>query len=85
MAKYKVLVGIDYPPHKRAEVGDVVDDLPGGSVKWLVEGGYIESIDEKPAKKAKAVEDKPEAADGDAEGLVQDGTVPERPADPEDN
>ena len=40
--EYKVLVGIDYPPSKRAEVGDVVSDLPKESISWLVAGGYIE-------------------------------------------
>ena len=42
MAKYRVLQGIDYPPNKRAEKGDVVDDLPAASIKWLTEIGAIE-------------------------------------------
>lgn len=42
MAQYRVLQGIDYPPNKRAEVGDVVNDLPPSSVKWLLEVGAIE-------------------------------------------
>lgn len=42
---YRVLVGIDYPPHKRAEVGDVVDDIPSGSVEWLLEQGVIEKAE----------------------------------------
>lgn len=33
--------GLDYKS-KRAEVGDVVDDLPRESIKWLREQGYIE-------------------------------------------
>lgn len=47
MPKYKVLVGIDYPPNKRAEPGDIVDDLPSRSIKWLREGGIIEPLDAK--------------------------------------
>lgn len=50
MPKYKVLVGLDYPPDKRAEAGDVVDDLPGKSIKWLREAGLIEPADAASAK-----------------------------------
>ena len=46
---YRVLAGIDYPPNKRAEIGDVVNDLPPASVKWLLEAGLIEDSS-KPAK-----------------------------------
>ena len=57
MAKYRVLQGIDYPPNKRAEIGDVVEDLPATSVKWLLEIGAIEDS----SKPAKTVEEtKPE-------------------------
>lgn len=44
MAKndYKVLQGIDYPPNKRAEAGQVVSDLPKDSIPWLLESGVIE-------------------------------------------
>lgn len=45
MPKYKVLVGLDYPPNRRAEAGSVVDDLPSKSVKWLREQGLIEVLD----------------------------------------
>lgn len=44
MAKYRVLVGIDYPPDRRAEAGDEVADLPAQSVKWLLELGAIEAM-----------------------------------------
>lgn len=44
MAKYKVLQGIDYGD-KRAEIGDVVDDIPTRSVKWLTEQGIIELVE----------------------------------------
>lgn len=50
MAQYRVLSGIDYPPNKRAEAGQVVSDLPPQSVKWLLESGVIEDAS-KPAKK----------------------------------
>ncbi len=54
--KYRVLAGLNYTvgegddqEDKRAEIDDVVDDLPADSVKWLTDGGYIE-----PARKSKA-------------------------------
>lgn len=49
MARYRVLQGIDYPPNKRAEAGDTVEDLPAASIKWLTEIGAIEDAN-KPAK-----------------------------------
>lgn len=55
MAKYRVLSGIDYPPNKRAEAGDVVDDLPPTSVKWLLESNVIEPAD----KAAQVIADEP--------------------------
>ena len=42
MAQYRVLQGIDYPPNKRAEAGQVVSDLPPQSINWLLESGIIE-------------------------------------------
>lgn len=39
---YRVLVGLNYPPGRRAEPGDVVTDIPAESVGWLVEAGIIE-------------------------------------------
>lgn len=47
MAQYRATVGIDYPPNKRVEAGEVVSDLPGDSIKWLLEQGLIESTDKK--------------------------------------
>lgn len=53
--KYRALVGLDYPPGKRAEPGDVVSDLPDKSVKWLVNQKLIEPVgsvaDDKPETK----------------------------------
>lgn len=45
MAKYRVTTGLDYPPNKRAEAGDIVSDLPPKSIKWLREQGLIELLD----------------------------------------
>ncbi len=50
---YKVLIGLDYPPDRRAEPGDVVDDLPTSSVKWLLDSGAIEKVDGKSGKPGK--------------------------------
>jgi len=53
LASYEVKVGIDYPDpkspgeEKRAEPGDVVDDLPEKSVKALVRDGVIEPAKHK--------------------------------------
>jgi hypothetical protein len=54
MAQYRALVGIDYPPNKRAEAGDVVTDLPGDAIKWLLEDGLIEDTS-KPSKKIETI------------------------------
>lgn len=58
MPAYRVLVGLDYPPDRRAEAGDVVEDLPGKSIKWLTEQGLIEPVEK--SKPAKAPAPKPE-------------------------
>ena len=50
MAQYRATVGIDYPPNKRVEAGEIVSDLPGDSIKWLLEQGLIESTDKKTTK-----------------------------------
>lgn len=60
MAQYRVLQGIDYPPNKRAEVGEVVTDLPPQSVKWLLESGVIEDTS-KPVKKVETPKEEPKA------------------------
>ncbi len=60
MAQYRVLQGIDYPPNKRAEAGQVVSDLPPSSVKWLLESGIIEDAS-KPAKKIEEPKEEPKA------------------------
>jgi len=45
MPKYLVKVGLNYPPNRRAEAGDVVDDLPAKSIKWLRDQNAIELAD----------------------------------------
>ena len=45
MPKYRVLQGIDFPPDRRVEAGEVVDDLPPKAIKWLREQGLIELED----------------------------------------
>ena len=58
MAKeqYRVLVGMNYPPNdKRAEPGDVVDDIPPASAAWMLRDGAIEKVGpQRKATSAKA-------------------------------
>lgn len=45
--KYRVLTGLDYPvkgEYKRAEPGDIVDDIPEKSIGWLLRQGHIEEL-----------------------------------------
>lgn len=64
MAQYRALVGLEYPPNRRVEAGTVVDDIPGKSVKWLLDQGLIEAAgkaepkkDAKPTPSLTVVED----------------------------
>jgi hypothetical protein len=90
MAQYRAVVGLDYPPNKRAEAGEIISDLPEKSVAWLLSSGFIEPLDNKSVKKVAQepkgtiVEFKPDAKDGDKDGFVQDGTIHERPIESED-
>ena len=61
MTQYRAVVGLDYPPNKRAEAGDIVTDLPEKSVTWLLASGFIEEVDGKksPKKSAPVVEETP--------------------------
>lgn len=46
--RYLVKNGLDYSAKgepKRAEPGDVVDDLPAKSVGWLLKQGHIEEVE----------------------------------------
>lgn len=55
---YRVLAGISYPPSRRAEAGEIVDDLPKRSIKWLREQGLIELVDAP--KRAVFTKDEPD-------------------------
>lgn len=59
MARYRVLQGIDYPPNKRAEVGDIVEDIPAQAIKWLLDSGIIEDTDKPTKKTEKPVVEEP--------------------------
>jgi hypothetical protein len=65
MAKYKVLTGIEWG-NRRAEAGEIVDDLPAKSIKWLRESNLIELIDGSKVD----VEDETESEQDDS---VKDG------------
>lgn len=54
--EYKVLSGINYPPNKRAEIGEIVTDLPKTAISWLLASGVIEL-----ANKTESVEEVVEA------------------------
>lgn len=44
MPNYQALTGLSYPPDKTVNEGDVVDDIPSKSVKWLLDQGYIVEV-----------------------------------------
>ena len=45
--RYRVLVGINYGrPERRAEPGDVVDDLLTRDIEWMLNDGIIEPVKE---------------------------------------
>lgn len=50
MAKYLIAAGIDYQ-EKRAEIGDVVDDLPENAIEDLLAIGAIVSVEDNPKGK----------------------------------
>jgi hypothetical protein len=84
MTQYRVLVGIDYPPDKRADAGTLVSDIPEKSAKWLLDQGLIEPADGKSKKIiAPVVEETfdPAAVDTDGDGFLQDGTPFQRPVE----
>lgn len=79
---YRVLTGMNYPPDQRAEVGDIVDDLPPKSVKWLLASGHIEEANAKPGKAPRPVEPEPEP-ESESQPTT-DAVADDAPADPED-
>lgn len=49
--QYRVLVGINYPPdNRRAEIGDIVNDLPDYAIDRLLKDGIIEKAEPAPTK-----------------------------------
>jgi hypothetical protein len=52
--KYRVLHGLDFmAPNgkpKRHEAGTVTDDIPRESVRWLLDQGHIEEVEDDPAE-----------------------------------
>lgn len=71
MAKYRALTGIEWA-NRRIEAGDVVDDLPAKSIKWLRESNLIEPADGKEVVEA-PVEEEP---------VVEEPAPVEEPAAP---
>jgi hypothetical protein len=59
MTQYRVLVGIDYPPDRRAEAGTLVTDIPEKSAKWLLDQGLIELSDGTTRKAEPVIEIEP--------------------------
>lgn len=51
MASYLVKNGLNYPDglggENRAEIGEVVTDLPASSIPWLIEQGHIEEVEDE--------------------------------------
>ena len=76
MAKYKVLMGIDYPPNKRVEIGDVADDLPEKNIKSLLDMGAIELVDDTQTTTSPKLEPYTEPAPVSESTAVLDSTVP---------
>ncbi len=44
LVEYRALVDISYPG-KKVLAGDVANDIPESSIGWLLEGNYIERVD----------------------------------------
>jgi hypothetical protein len=57
VAKYRTVVGLEYSG-KRVEAGQIVSDIPEGSVAWLKASGFIEPI----AEPTREAPEKPEPA-----------------------
>jgi hypothetical protein len=74
MARYKVLVGLDYSG-KRADTGMIVDDLPAKSIKWLREQGMIVLVSGK--------EDIVEDVEEEVAATVEESAAPVEEISPE--
>lgn len=81
MTQYRVLQGIDYPPNKRAEAGDVVNDLPASSVKWLLEVGAIEDASKPKSEPKVEIVEEPVIEEPEVEPVKEEPIV-EAPVEP---
>ncbi len=66
MAKYRVLTGIEWGT-RRAEAGEIVDDIPAKSIKWLRDSNLIELVDGTKADPEPAETDDDAETDKDGE------------------
>lgn len=55
MPKYLVKTGLEFPPERRVEAGEITEDIPAKSIKWLREQGLIELLDATLDKTDKSV------------------------------
>jgi hypothetical protein len=63
VSKFRTLTGLEYSG-KRVEAGQIVSDIPEGSVAWLKASGFIEPVAEprREEPSQELPEDKPEPA-----------------------
>jgi hypothetical protein len=76
MTQYRAVVGVDYPPNKRVEAGDLVSDLPEKDVKWLLSSGFIEEVDGKGKTITPVVEEITEPVVEETPVVVEEGFDP---------
>jgi hypothetical protein len=72
MPKYRLTQGLDYPPNRRAEAGEIVDDLPAKSISWLKEQGIIELIDGSNVKSKFVAQKEPALVEEEVAPVVAD-------------
>ena len=58
MAKYKILVELEYPPNRVVQAGEIVSDLPAKSIKWLTEQNMVELVGDKTVQEVTETEEK---------------------------
>lgn len=73
MPKYRVMQGLEYPPNRVVKAGEIVDDIPSRSVKWLREQGIIEPADANAVSlpEEPVVEETPAAVEPQAEAEAE--------------
>ena len=82
MAQYRAVVGIDYPPNKRVEAGEIASDLPGDSIKWLLEQGLIEEPNTKSTSKVETkVVEEPKVEEPKVEEIAESSASEESEAE----